>query len=104
MAKCRFRRYIDLPNPKEKREGTPLWATLAKSVRLPQTPDHWQKCETPITRVTSAEAREKKKCTQENVYIPNHEQIQILTIGSIMKIRAEHLNNSQVVSQVVVKS
>jgi hypothetical protein len=41
------------------------------------------------------------KCTQENVYMPNHEQIQILTIGSIMKFRAEHLDNSMTGSQVV---
>jgi hypothetical protein len=34
--------------------------------------------------------------------MPNHEQIQILTICSIIKIRAEHLNNSMTGSQVVL--
>jgi hypothetical protein len=32
---------------KKRKKNPPLWATLAKSVRPPQTPDHWQKCETP---------------------------------------------------------
>jgi hypothetical protein len=32
---------------KKRKNNPPLWATLAKSVRPPQTPDHWQKCETP---------------------------------------------------------
>jgi hypothetical protein len=47
-----------------------------------------------------AEARVKEMYTR-NVYMPNHEQIPILTICSIMKIRAEHLNNSMTGTHVV---